>query len=123
MIANATFTTVTFDTVTEDPYSGWNASTHEWMAPYTGWYEVIVGDNVTTAVDVQANVRVSGVTQYAVAQQQGALNANGVGGPIIVMLVGGEDTVASRIWVSPGATLDTATAGRYTSMEISFVSQ
>jgi hypothetical protein len=122
-ITATTFTVVAYDTITEDPYSGWNATFSRWLAPYTGWYQITVDDNITSTPDILAGVFITGTTRYDLAQQQPGLGAGGVSASVILPLVGGTDYVQSRVWVNPGATLDTNTPGRYSSMEISYVSQ
>jgi hypothetical protein len=121
-VSATTFTIVTYDTIPEDPYSGWNATSHRWLAPYTGWYEITLGNNVTAAVDIAACVLVTGTTRTFLAQQQAGFGAGGANGSIILPLIGTEDYVQGQIWTNPGATLDTNT-GRYSSLEIAFVSQ
>ncbi len=45
-----TYTTIAYDTILEDPYSGWSSGAHNWTAPagYSGWYQA------TCTVFVQA---------------------------------------------------------------------
>lgn len=38
-IPSSTWTVVNLDTIQEDPYSGWSAANHYWVAPVAGQYE------------------------------------------------------------------------------------
>jgi hypothetical protein len=124
-IPATTFTTITYDTTPEDPYSGWNATSHEWVAPWTGLYEITITTNIVTGAPVpECVLLVTGVTRYEISQGPGnSLGASGCCGTLIVPLVGGTDYVQGQCWMSAAATLDTATPGRYSSMEITLVSQ
>ena len=45
--SSGAITSVVPDNIIEDPYSGWSASGHHWIAPIAGWYQVTVAVWIT----------------------------------------------------------------------------
>jgi hypothetical protein len=118
-----TQTVVTFDTVLEDPYSGWNAASHEWLAPATGWYEVTSTLVINSLNATLTNtIFLSGVTQYAFsAIAESSSYPGGACASAYVPLVIGQDFVQVRLFATAAGSTDVSSAGFYSSLEISFV--
>lgn len=122
---STSFSNLTYDTVDEDPYSGWNASSHQWLAPYTGWYSVTVTCSVATAgVSLRVAVGQSGAAQY---EGTGALLAGAVLGEgsaaAVVLLAGGTDFITGQALASGACSTDTSSPGRFPSLEITYYAQ
>lgn len=124
-------TTVAFDTVIEDPYSGWSAGSFNWTPPagYSGWYQVtltvIVSAPGATGVTLQLNLLYGGVSTGKIS---GCLQPNATGGcsgEFLIYLTGGQDAVAGQAAVknsgSAVSTKDTP-AGQQSTMEIVWIS-
>ncbi len=115
---------IAFNTVLEDPYSGWSSGSSLWLAPYTGWYEVTITATIaavssTVAAQLQTP---EGYFSLALTSQAGTF-FGGTSGYAVVPLVGGSDWVKASINPSVSTTTNNVNVGRYTTMEISFVSQ
>lgn len=123
--AGGAFTVLDYDTVLEDPFTGWSAANFWWLAPYDGWYEVLVGANVTATAgnpDIEAALFLSG-TQVELAQVPTySANMGACSGQGWVYAAAGVDTIQGVIYSSATTTTDCSTAGRYPYMEISFAS-
>jgi hypothetical protein len=118
-----TWTTVGYDTVLEDPYSGWDG-TSKWTAPYTGWYEITVTNVITTLnAVIEAAVLQSGATRYELSCEAVAFALpGGTCGAVTLPMTGGADYVQGQIFSTAAGTFNTVD-GRYSSIEITFVSQ
>jgi hypothetical protein len=127
--SSGAITTIAYDDILEDPYSGWNATTHEWLAPVSGWYQV------TTTVYVAA----PGSLEIALYSYiGGSVSSNAYSGiPLTstcmpsstpgaaegifwVYLIGGTDSVwgAAAIKNASASHATDLTAGQQSSMEI-----
>ena len=122
-------TTIGFDTVLEDPYSGWDGSTFLWTPPagYSGWYQATL---TVRTVEVAANVNLrpllAGTYGQALATAMGAdTSGAGVSGTFIVYLVGGQDTIggACELLNSGSAKNTSLTSGQQSTLELVWVSQ
>jgi hypothetical protein len=119
----AGFNTIEFDTVLEDPFSGWSTSTYSWLAPYTGWYEITVTAIVSTSsIDVGPSVLVDGTYRYQTAMVGTPAFPGGASAHYTVALTGSNDYVQGSTYTSATASLS-ATAGLYSSMEIVYISE
>jgi hypothetical protein len=120
---------LTFDTVIEDPYSGWSASTHSWTPPagLSGWYQITLRAGVTgaasnTALALQVN---TSYEDYANLTCQplagGACPACAV---FYVYLTGAQDGVAGAAAIkNSSSSLSTVTTtGLFPAMEIMWIS-
>lgn len=119
------FTTIPFNTVDEDPYSGWNSSSHQWLAPYTGWYSVTFTCSIaTSAVSLRCAVGQSGTLtiEGTGAELAGAVLGEGSAAAVL-LLAGGIDFVNAQALVSSSTTTDVSSAGRYPSLEITYYGQ
>jgi hypothetical protein len=119
-------TTILWDTVLEDPYSGYSSGSGEWTAPYSGYYAVSVTIVVTPGLG--ANIGAGITTIETVYKTSAALTSSALAGGAsaaqLVPAVGGVDYIAGFGYSSSGSTITTSTVnGLYSSMEISFVSQ
>jgi hypothetical protein len=124
-ISASTHTTITYDTVLEDPYAGWSAANHRWTAPFTGWYSITATAEVGTpsgTMDLAAAISVSGIVRYQLASTVVTINAAGTCVAFTAALVGGSDYVSGEIWTSAASTLN-STAGKYSALEITFISE
>lgn len=117
-------TVLSFDTVDEDPYSGWEAASDAWLAPWTGTYEITVCTSVAAqAVWLGSGLKISGGT--VMTGQNLQTPSATVGGSVqtfTVQLTGGVDYIQAVALCSAAAATDTSSAGRYPSMEITYVS-
>lgn len=116
-------TPVQYDTIAEDPYSGWNASTFRWTAPWTGWYEVTVTATITAQTNVMAAL--VGTPQSLLKGSLIGVQAilfGGVTASQMVPLVGGSDYVYGSTFVQTTATTNTVN-GRYSTIEIGWAGQ
>ena len=118
-------TTLTFDTVLEDPYSGWAPGTNRWTAPYTGLYHVTVSCSIATAAIIfQTSLEVTGTTQYETTDVTlSGLTLGGGNAAAIVPLIGGSDYVTGIAQASSSSPTDVSSPGRFPTMEIAFISQ
>lgn len=125
-------TTIGFDDVLEDPYSGWDDVHYTWTPPagYSGWYMVTLqvfmaaapgGTSITLSTYVEQN---GGVTLFPLASTTIAGAAMGNGGAQYVYLTGGQDIVAGKAAIqNAAASLDTSvTAGQQSAIEIVWIS-
>lgn len=119
---------IAYDTVDEDPLSGWDPSSFAWIPPagWSGWYAV--GVTLFTDVTGSGNVVRPGViapgSPGVVASGYPGGGANGgVQGSFWVYLVGGQDPVqATGTLVNATSSVSTdITAGQQSAMEITFL--
>jgi hypothetical protein len=127
---NAATTTLTFDTILEDPTGSWSSAgtgsqaANSWLAPWTGWYEINFGWQYTTAatVYVSSDILVDGLTpEYTL----GACNGEtGTTASYIVPLVGGVDYVQMLAFINTSAknTASALSVGQQANCEITFIS-
>lgn len=131
--ASGAFTTVAYNNIIEDPYSGWSSGAHNWTAPagYSGWYQV------TATVFIQSP-GVSGVglkiQTLTAGTGSGSLvtvivpsaTIGGAEATWMVYLVGGQDAVSVQAGLqnsaSPISTNATATSGQAPTFEITWIS-
>jgi hypothetical protein len=119
----STNVTIEYDTILEDPFGGWNATSYWWLAPYTGWYLV----TLTATCSV-----VSGIIEALIGTpetlQRGSLTSmnssvfGGASASQVVPLTGGYDYVYGCTNVNASTTTNTVD-GRYSTMEITYVSE
>lgn len=128
-IAASTFTIVSYDTIVEDPYGGWsntstgNQAAHSWLAPFTGFYEVtITGCIATITTILESAVLQDGSVLWELDLSPVGTFFGGGCGHVVMSLDGGVDYIQGEIW-SNVATSMQSTLGRYSSIEISYVSQ
>lgn len=121
--------TIQFDTVAEDPYSGWDGSTHLWTPPegYSGWYQAtLLVRTVTLADNVDLRPLLAGTYGYQLSCVMGA-SAYGAGasGTFIVYLVGGQDAIggACELLNSGSAVNTSLTSGQQSALELVWLSQ
>ena len=125
-ISSGTNTVVAYDTIIEDPYQGWaTVAANAWTVPFTGWYEITVGNCVNAAaVVLSAGVGVTG--QYFFFAASNTANASfqcGVQGTYVVQMNAGTDYIQGLIFSSQNASTTTSTAGFQPSIEVFFLSQ
>lgn len=122
--------TILFDTVVEDPYSGWDASTHSWFPPagYSGWYMVTlrVGIDNTAGANVALTLQLNtSYTTYPdlvwVNLPSGDCSACAA---LPVFLTAGQDGVAgaASIQNSSSALSTVTTTGFYPTLEVVWLS-
>ena len=122
-------TTIGFDDVLEDPYSGWDSGTYLWTPPagYSGWYQAtLTVRTVTLANNVDLQPLLAGTYDYALCRLMGSSdNGAGAQGSAIVYLVGGQDTIGGACkLLNSGAAVDTdLTAGQQSTLELVWISQ
>jgi hypothetical protein len=123
-LPNAVVEAIGFDTIDEDPFSGWNSGTLSWGPPagYSGWYQVCI-TLWTQAVTSGAAIRVSlgGAFATDLATNQGPTgHGAGVEGQFTVYLIGGQDTIKGLAeLLNASASVNTSiAAGQQSSIDI-----
>ena len=114
--------TIQFDSILEDPYSGWNASTYTWTPPaaWSGTYIVragiVTGGNAGGRVGVL--IGLNGTAVWTLSEVWASTSqANMPCGEAPVQLVGGQDQVSVIGYSAVGVNLDT-TAGQQCTVEL-----
>jgi hypothetical protein len=122
-------TVIAFDTVLEDPYSGWNASTHAWEPPagYSAWYDVTLTIRTATLASL-VNLRpvLGGTHSFTLSCVQGSSNHGaGICATWSVYLVGGADNVSGACeLINSGSNVNTSvTSGQQSAIEVVWVTQ
>jgi hypothetical protein len=121
-------TTIGYDNVLEDPYSGWDSGTFLWTPPagYSGWYQVTMTIR-TVALSALVNLRASlaGSYTYQLTCLQGSSTDGGVSATYGVYLTGGQDSAgAAGQLLNSGSNVNTSlTAGQNSTLEICWLSQ
>lgn len=127
------WTLAKLDTVLEDPYSGWSASAtadqaaFSWLCPpgCSGWYEITLTGMTNAQAgtsEVWTALYVDGVAYQVASGTLGDTgNTSGSSGSVPVPLLGGSDYVQMYIY-STSAVNTPATAGRYPTCEIAWIS-
>lgn len=131
--AAGTYETITYNNIIEDPYSGWNGSTHAWTPPagYSGWYQftatVIMQSPGAAGVGLKIQILDAAVSTGPLTVTM--LPSAAVGGgeaTFYVYLIGGQDGVAVQAGLqnSSGAvsTNATATSGQAPTFEACWIS-
>jgi hypothetical protein len=122
-------TTIAFDNVIEDPYSGWSASTHLWTPPagYSGFYQATITiRTVTLANLVDLRPALAGTYTYNLTTVQGNSNAGaGACATFGAYLIGGQDTIGAACQLlNSGSNVNTSlTAGQQSTFELIWLSQ
>jgi hypothetical protein len=121
-------TTIGYDNVLEDPYSGWDPGTFLWTPPagYSGWYQVTMTIRTGTLAGL-VNLRASlaGSYTYQLTCLQGSSTDGGVSATYGVYLTGGQDNAgAAGQLLNSGANVDTSlVSGQESTLEICWLSQ
>jgi hypothetical protein len=121
-------TTIEFDTIAEDPYSGWDSGTFLWTPPagYSGWYQAtLCVRTATVAGDVDVRALLAGTYNINLSTVMGSTSGAGVEGTFPVYLVGGQDTIggAAELLNSGAAVNTNLTAGQQSTFELVWISQ
>jgi hypothetical protein len=124
-------TLIEFDTIDEDPYSGWSATATSvqpawsWLAPVTGLYQVTFTFAVTAAVNnTEAEVWVSGNRVRVSTAVCGTTGGGaGTGGMATVPMAAGQDYVQATADLSTTGESTLTGAGSQPSIEIALASQ
>lgn len=127
MAVNA-YTVMAYDTVDEDPYGGWNSSSHVWTCPAgcAGWYEASLnqlcgsqgsgsGNQNVAVLVLNGSIWMTGPDDWAPSSAEG-----GASGSVQVPLLPG-DTVQVWGFANGGGTTPT-TAGQQPAIELTWVS-
>jgi hypothetical protein len=122
-VAASTLTVITFNSVLEDPYSGYSSGTGAWTAPFSGNYEVLLTVGYGTVNGTCASsILVSGTTQYTLNEIATPSTNQGYSTcSFIVPMIGGLDFIQGQAFASASTNLSTA-VGLRPSMEIKFIS-
>jgi hypothetical protein len=119
-------TTITFDTVLEDPYGGWSATSHSWTPPtgLFGWFQVTItvwvsspGLDVVLAPSI---LTATSVSSFALADITCNSGQGAAEGTYFTYLNGGQDNVAgqAKVMGASSAVATDITAGQQSTMEI-----
>lgn len=122
-------TTIGLDTAIEDPYGGFNATTHLWTPPagYSGWFDVCYTlRTAAQAANGMLQIVMAGTYSYAIDQALGSTSTGaGISAQFRCYLVGGQDSIGLAAQLKNAtANLNTSiTAGLRSTMEIMWTSQ
>jgi hypothetical protein len=122
--------TIEFDTVISDPYSGWDASTHSWVAPAgaSGWYMVTLRVGIAASGDANIALALQLSTTYNTFPDLVYQVLPGSASPatvaLPVYLAGGQDGVAGLASIhNSSSAIDTVTTtGQFPALEIVWLS-
>jgi hypothetical protein len=121
-------TLIKFDTVLEDPYSGWSSGAGTWTCPAgcSGWYGVTMtatGSNPGNATSViSALIALNGTVVQSMSSEWSADgHSSGAAGSYPVSLYGGQDAISGWIYTSTAVSTPT-TNGQWPTMEICWIS-
>jgi hypothetical protein len=97
---------VTFDSILEDPYSGWSAGSGSWTAPWSGWYAIRF---TASAVNVSSGELrpmfiVAGTQDWVGGSSW--TNASGLALACVdvpIAFIGGQDAATFRIYCAAAA--------------------
>jgi len=124
----ASYTQVHFDTITEDPYGGWDGTNFWWLCPAgcEGWYEVTLvasaANVATNTAQVQAVLFLTGTKYVTMSADWGCNGSSSLAaGSATVYLAGGSDNIAGYVFSTTGTTTS-STAGQYCTMQAVWVS-
>jgi hypothetical protein len=127
----ATNTIIPFDVIDEDPFAGWNATTHSWTPPAegTGTYEVSITASAAAASDATTALRcvlyLNGSAYYTMSATQASQSQDCItGGSAPLQLYGGQDAVSAYAYWNTGGSNGSAvtTAGQRCTVEITWLS-
>lgn len=126
-LSGGSYNILAYDTVLEDPYSGWSSGSSEWTCPAgcAGWYDVTLsgfagsqggtGDQNVAALVLNGTLWSVGPGDWAPSSGDG-----GASGAVQVPLLPG-DTV--QVWAYATASVSTpTTAGQLPAVELAWVS-
>jgi hypothetical protein len=121
------YTTIAFDTILEDPYSGWNATSHHWQAPagYSGWYLATACVFVVTApVQSIIAINILGSAQVEPASAISCTGQAGVTCADYAFLAGGQDalTVQGALLNSSSSVTTSLNTGYTSTFEVLWIS-
>jgi hypothetical protein len=123
---NNTNTVLPFDAILEDPYSGWQPGSSQWLAPQNGVYSVTLtvscAANASQPV-VSARVGVDSSSQLMTVSKAWVPSASVPGmasGAVPVYLYGGQDSVQGIGFSVGGAGTTVSTAGQRCRMSIMY---
>lgn len=125
---------VPLDTVLEDPWGGWSATTtanqpaFSWLCPAgcSGWYEVSLAGLSASQASATALIGAAVYVDGSLWQEAGFVwaddgNTGGASGSVPVPLQGGSDYVQMQLFTTLSVAFP-ATAGRYPYMELTWIS-
>jgi len=128
--SSGALTTIAFNNIIEDPYSGWNASTHKWEAPagFSGQYLATV--NVWVAAPGATDVTLVGEVGLATGTSDPLVavvlpnNVSGISYSYYYYLVGGQDVLYAAAYIqnSSSAVSTSLTAGENSTLEVMWIS-
>jgi hypothetical protein len=133
-LAGGAFNVLHYDTVLEDPYTGWSAvatgsqPAYSWLCPAgcAGWYEASVtvqtaSQGAGTANQLLGAIALNGTLwQYASDDWAAASAPSGSSGPAQVPMLPGDYL---QVWAFTTQNVSTpATAGQYPALELTWVS-
>jgi hypothetical protein len=128
-LTDAADNVIHYDTVDEDPYSGWSGSPNwRWAVPAgcSGWYHVRVGCSLATVpanTELRPEVTVNGINQFSLQDPVSPSAPMLVTGSAYVYLFGGVDYVQGTVHLTAGSNEPTSvTAGLQPMLELSWVS-
>jgi hypothetical protein len=115
---------VPYDTILEDPYSGWNSGTSQWTCPAgcSGWYGVTMtawSNSAGINTDLIESVLYLNGSVYQECSGDWGVNghATGSSGSVPISLYGGQDAISGSIFSSAAVGVPT-TNGQYPSIEV-----
>ncbi len=122
-LSASTYNTIQFDTILEDPYSGWNSGSYEWVAPYTGWYSAWLTSTISAAaMTIAPVINSQTLGQYRGGEFLCAAAYPGMASAGFTLNLVAGSYLQGQTYTSAAGTTNTVN-GRYTTIEIAFVSQ
>ena len=109
------FNHLAYDTILEDPYSGWSSGTNTWTCPTgcSGWFDVCMtafAGNQSASSQVQAVLYLNGSIYSQTSAVWGVSgHAAGTCGSVPVALYGGQDAIGGWIYSSTAVGTPTVT--------------
>lgn len=108
---------VTLDSILEDPYGGWSASSGSWTAPWSGWYAVRWQATAASVPNAELRARVILATSVQWEGSTSWSNSSGLTvSPLEVPLawIAGQDSVTFRVFCQVTSTPATFAVGTTT---------
>lgn len=124
-------TLIPYNSILEDPFSGWNPGTFSWTPPAqgTGTYEVSITASAAAASDATTALRavlyLNGSALYTMSTTQASQSQSCLtGGSAPLQLYGGQDSVSAyAFWNTTGGNGSAVTtAGQRSTLEITWLS-
>lgn len=127
---NSANTLIPFNTIDEDPYSGWSSGSHSWTCPagcsgtYVVTMTVSAAPSADTTTSMRAVVDLNSNSLWTIAEGQTSSSQNNLTcGSVPVQLYGGQDVLTFfTFWTSSANGAAVTTSGQRTTAEVTWFS-